>query len=183
MNSSPNTIRDVSLAPGEHFFGGGSTRIRTILGSCVAITVWHPKLHVGGMCHYMLPNRRGTRLPSRKGVRPGVCPTGESRELAGRYADEAVELLVREIRRANTRTAEYQTKIFGGGQMFDLVAGVGVATDIGQRNIEAALQLSREHGFQLAAQQLGGRGHLSLFFDLWSGHVWCKTHQPLGAGS
>jgi chemotaxis protein CheD len=31
--------------------------IRTVLGSCVSITLWHPVKRVGGMCHFLLPTR------------------------------------------------------------------------------------------------------------------------------
>jgi hypothetical protein len=50
-------------------------RIVTLLGSCVSITVWSPRLLVGGMCHFMLPSR-------------GVIPEGAT--YAGRYGDEAM---------------------------------------------------------------------------------------------
>ncbi len=48
---------EVFLQPGELYFGDGRTRVRTLLGSCVAIAVWHPRLRIGGLCHYMLPSR------------------------------------------------------------------------------------------------------------------------------
>ena len=49
---------EIFLQPGEFYFGDAATRIRTLLGSCVAITLWHPARMIGGMCHYMLPNRQ-----------------------------------------------------------------------------------------------------------------------------
>lgn len=48
---------DIFLQPGEWYFGEGNTRVRTTLGSCVAIVLWHPVRRIGGMCHYMLPSR------------------------------------------------------------------------------------------------------------------------------
>ena len=53
------TINAVVLRPGDFYFGGGRTRISTLLGSCVSITLWHPQRHVGGMCHYLLARRNG----------------------------------------------------------------------------------------------------------------------------
>jgi chemotaxis protein CheD len=49
--------RELFLHPGEYAFGDAQTRIRTLLGSCVAITFWHPVLKTGAMCHYLLPAR------------------------------------------------------------------------------------------------------------------------------
>ena len=48
---------NVYLPAGKFHFGGGNVRVHTLLGSCVAITVWHPLKRVGGICHYLLPTR------------------------------------------------------------------------------------------------------------------------------
>ena len=72
-------ILDVFLQPGDFHFGAGRTRISTLLGSCISITLWHPARLIGGMCHFMLPTR---------GL-PGGVP------LDGRYADEALALFDR----------------------------------------------------------------------------------------
>jgi chemotaxis protein CheD len=58
MNRPRSEIREVFLNPGEFHFGDGKTRISTLLGSCVSITLWHPRKRIGGMCHFMLTERR-----------------------------------------------------------------------------------------------------------------------------
>ena len=70
-STDPHTV---FLHPGECYFGGGPTRIATLLGSCVSITVWHPRLLVGGMCHYMLPSRQ--RPPPRSTTCIEAIPAG-----------------------------------------------------------------------------------------------------------
>ena len=45
------SLADLVLQPGEWFFGQSPNRISTLLGSCVAVTVWHPILRCGGLCH------------------------------------------------------------------------------------------------------------------------------------
>ena len=47
----PQSVIEIFLQPGELWFGDEQTRIRTILGSCVAVTLWHPGRRIGGMCH------------------------------------------------------------------------------------------------------------------------------------
>lgn len=151
---------EIFLQQGEVYFGERDTRIRTLLGSCVAITMWHPGLLVGGMCHYMLPKHLGSKRDS----------------LDGRYADEAMELMLREIRNAGTWPNEYQVKLFGGGHMFS--AHQAVRDDhVGAKNVEMARILIKQHGFSSCAEHLGGVGHRNIFFDVWSGHVWVR-HQP-----
>ena len=56
MRKPPHVI-EIYLQPGELWFGDANTRIRTILGSCVAITLWHPHRRIDGMCRYMSQSR------------------------------------------------------------------------------------------------------------------------------
>ena len=163
MQTPANPI-EIFLQPGEVYFGDRDTRIRTLLGSCVAVVMWHPGLQVGGMCHYMLP---------RKSAEKG-------RVLDGRYADEAMELMMREIRNAGTSPGEYQVKLFGGGHMFAAHQTLS-RNHVGARNVEVARLLMKQHGFISCAEHLGGIGHRNIFFDIWSGHVWVR-HQPLSKG-
>lgn len=157
----PAQILEIFLQPGELYFGDRNTRIRTVLGSCVSMVFWHPEQLVGGMCHYMLPSADGGR---------------SGRPLDGRYADEAMALLLREIETVGAPHREYHVKVFGGGDMFANTPKVA-ASHVGQRNVEAARCLVKEHGFSCVAEHLGGTGHRNVIFDIWSGHVWVK-HQP-----
>jgi chemotaxis protein CheD len=156
----PAHVIDIFLQPGEVYFGEQDTRIRTLLGSCVAITMWHPDMLVGGMCHYMLPTYAGKKRDM----------------LDGRYADEAMELMLRGIHEAGTWPYEYQVKLFGGGHMF---SGEQAASEdhVGARNVEMARALMKRHGFSACAEHLGGTGHRNIVFDIWSGDVWVR-HQP-----
>jgi chemotaxis protein CheD len=125
---APDDILEVFLQPGEFYFGEGKTRIRTLLGSCVAITLWHPRLHLGGMSHYVLPNRR-----HRKKHEP----------LDGRYADEVMEMFMRELRHSHTKPGEYEVKIFGGGRMFQHEGKDGKSgshLNIPERNVQIGIR-------------------------------------------
>ena len=87
--------REVILQPGELFFGKEDVVLKTVLGSCIAITLWHPEQKMGGMCHYMLPTRG--------------WPTTL---LDGRYADEAITLLLQAVAQYPPPLDEYEVKLF-----------------------------------------------------------------------
>lgn len=160
---APDDILEIFLQPGELYFGQGRTRIRTLLGSCVAITLWHPKRHIGGMSHYMLPNRP----PHRK---KGSAPDG-------RYADEVMEMFMRQLGRSRSKPAEYQVKIFGGSRMFEHEPRQGKARNhinISELNVQVGRELVTRYGFKFTAADLGGNGHRNVMLDLWSGDVWVK---------
>lgn len=160
MSASP--LREVYLRPGEFCFGEGRLRISTLLGSCIAIILWHPVLNHGGMCHYMLPSRKPLR---------GGAP------LNGKYGDEAMALFMQELGKRHTSPGQYQAHAYGGGCMFE--ARAASAMDIGQQNIEQAHALLESHGFVLAHDHLGGSGHRKVVFDVWSGKV-KLIHEELG---
>ncbi|MGZ8232415.1 chemotaxis protein CheD [Methylobacter tundripaludum] len=151
---------DIFLHPGDHYFADRDTRIRTVLGSCVAITFWHPQLLVGGMCHYMLPERGSER---------------RTVDWPGRYADTAVALLMEEMAVVGAPYKEYQVKLFGGGNMFpETNKNMNAMSLIGSRNVQAARRLVKQHGFICVAEHLGNIGHRNVIFEVWSGEVWVK---------
>lgn len=64
---------------GDIYVGQAPECLKTTLGSCIALTAWHPVLKVGGMCHYLLSK------PSR----------GEKKKPAWYYGDSALQELAR----------------------------------------------------------------------------------------
>lgn len=125
------------LMPGQMHFGDKAASLRTLLGSCVAITLWHPLRRIGGMCHFLLPTR--TRSPSDP--------------LDGRYGDEAVEAMVAAVQRAGTRPDEYHAHLYGGADT--MPEGSGLKFNVGERNIEKGWSLIDRHGFQLQGVDVG----------------------------
>jgi chemotaxis protein CheD len=157
---------DVFLQPGEHFVGDAGCRIRTLLGSCVSITLWHPQRHVGGMSHYLLATRGSRRAG----------------EFDGRYGDEALHLLLRDLQRAGVEARQCQAKVFGGGNMFPSISKAA-AVRIGTVNGEAAHQMLDACGIPVVSQCLYGVGHRQVIFDVATGHVWSRQLKPMAAGA
>ncbi|WP_018605289.1 chemotaxis protein CheD [Uliginosibacterium gangwonense] len=153
-----NQIIDVFLQPGDLYFGDADTRIRTILGSCIAITLWHPEKKIGGMCHFLLPTRGHSH---------------HHRDLDGRYCDEAIALFAKAMARHRTPPNEYEAKVFGGGNMFPAHIHRG-ASNIGARNAESALRHLDTLGIRISKHHLCGAGHRQVIFEVWTGDVWLR---------
>jgi chemotaxis protein CheD len=152
-------IRKVFLHPGDFVFGEPGTHIHTVLGSCIAICLWHPVLHIGGMCHYVLPFR----------------PKNEPRpaEPDGRYGDEAMQLFDMALRLHQTEYRQYQSKIFGGANMFGNRADSN-ETLIGEKNAAKAMQLLMERNVEIKVVHVGEQGHRRIAMDVGTGDVWVK---------
>lgn len=160
------TSADIVLQPGDWYFGEGDTRIRTLLGTCVSIVLWHPVLHMGGMCHYMLPGRS----PHSGG------------KLDGRYAEDAFRLMQIEILARGTPASDYVLKLVGGGNMFPGAhCHRSGAPHVGTRNADAARNLAQRHGLQCVYEHLEGVGHRDVVFDVRDGRVLVRQLVPARA--
>lgn len=162
MNSpllKADDCNEVFLQPGDFYFGDGKTRVRTVLGSCIAITLWHPRLQMGGMCHYVLPRRHG--------------PTKTGMASDGRYADAALTLFMRELDKTGSHPTEYEVKMFGGGNQFPEQTQDDLF-HIPDHNISVGRLLLEQFGFAIKAEHLGGIGYRNVVFDVWSGETWIR---------
>lgn len=155
-------LMDIFLQPGELFVGDAGFQIRTILGSCVSITLWHPRACVGGMSHFLLPNR--------------ITPIG-AQVLDGRYGNEALEWMMKDLRAAGINPQQCQAKIFGGGNMFPAQVRASTIT-VGQRNGEAARLLLQNQGIEVVSESLFGVGHRQIIFNVSNGDVWSRQVRP-----
>lgn len=157
--SAPRQIIEILLQPGDFYFSTDrNTRIRTLLGSCVSVTFWHPRLRLGGMSHFILPSRRPPR-------------TVPQTELDGRYADESFRLFARELRQLSLPASQFQIKLFGGAAMFEAKHQTGY---IGELNIAAARAALAQMSLTEHSAHVGGHSHRNLKFELWSGDVWVR---------
>lgn len=155
----------IHLNPGEFWFGHGRVRLHTLLGSCVAVVLWHERRRVGGMCHFMLPDRGAPDL---------AAPNAK-------YADEAFILFDRQIQRYSTHAKDYKAWLYGGGNMFPDLSGPA-SLNIGLRNIERARQLLSLRDIRTVSEHVGGHGHRKLVADIWSGTV-LQVFQAVSASS
>ena len=141
------------LMPGQMHIGPHASSLRTLLGSCVAITLWHPVRRIGGMCHYLLPKR------TRRAGEP----------LDGRYGDEAVEAMVQTLQTLRADPKEFIAHLYGGA---DTLSGQGAGSfNIGERNIEQGWSLIDRYGFSLDGVDVGEDVPRSVTLTLASGEV------------
>jgi chemotaxis protein CheD len=157
---------DRFLRPGEQAVGDARHRLRTLLGSCVSITLWQPQRRVGAMSHFLLPRRQRPSVPGRQDA------------LDARYGDEALALMVQGLARLGIDARQCVARLFGGGDMFPAqprTPRAGRTGDVGRRNGEAARTLLQQLGVPVASENLFGAGHRRIAFDVATGEV--RSHQ------
>jgi len=159
--SAQREVTEVFLRPGEYFVGDAGNRVRTVLGSCVSITIWHPLLRTGAMSHFLLPTRGHVTTTSPD----------------GRYADEVLWLMLQELTIRDVPRTQCEAKIFGGGNMFPLHATRG-RMNVGKNNGRAARELLIACGIPIVSESLFGEGHREIIFDISTGGVRSRQTSP-----
>jgi chemotaxis protein CheD len=106
----------VKVLPGEYYVTADDMMVMTVLGSCIAACIWDPRVRVGGMNHFMLPEGGG--------------------DTSGRYGSYAMELLINEMMKLGARREHMQAKVFGGGQVMHSFTTMNV----GERNTAFVLE-------------------------------------------
>jgi chemotaxis protein CheD len=147
---------EIFLQPGEYFVSGGDTRIRTLLGSCVSVTIWHPERRVGAMSHFLLSERARRHTDG---------------EPDGRYADEGMMLMIRDLSKLDVPVAGCVAKLFGGGDMFPTTSSAG---SVGRKNVTAARHMLAALDIPIVSSCVFGTGHRFIIFDIPSGDVWSR---------
>lgn len=148
------------ISPGGFYFGRDEDLIYTLLGSCVAVTMWHPRLHIAGMCHVILPTRG-------------------NEESSTRYANCAIKEFVEAVNKFGTRPSEYEVGVYGGGNMFPAL-NKHYDTLIGVKNFKEVERLLLATGFTIKFKDVGGEVARKLTLNRMTGgiileHVELKT--------
>lgn len=148
---------------GELLFGRIRKPITTLLGSCVAITLWHPRQLIGGMCHFALPCRPDFHTQE-----------GED----ARYASDCIKIFMRHAHDWKVELTEFEVRLFGGGDMFThMLPEEHLDTEtvqthpVGEANVAHAFGMLMELGISVLEADVGEKGYRKLWFDPRTGYT------------
>mgnify|MGYP000099501504 CR=1 FL=1 len=150
----------IHLRQGEYFVSDTRPALAcTVLGSCVAVTMYAPELNLGAMNHGVMPR-------SASCVRRGSGNTAY-------FVDSSTELIYGEMLRAGADPDRMEVKVFGGAGVLCTGRG-GEGFRVGPKNIVAVLESLSRLGLEAIKSDLGGERGRKLFFDTSTGEVWVK---------
>jgi len=149
---SPSTP-EIAIQVGGVQASATGARLRTTLGSCIAVCLHDPEAQVGGMNHFLLPHdRTGNRGPSSFGV-------------------HAMEMLINAMMKLGGERHRFVAKVFGASQQF----GPGSQHHVAKKNADFVLRFLADEGIPVVAQKLGARSALSVVFDTAEGRAFVRT--------
>jgi chemotaxis protein CheD len=159
MSEPAVILPDVDLQPGELYLARGPAILRTILGSCVGVTLWSARLGAGALCHGILP-----RCP------PGLLQ-GASLSERSRYVDFSIRHLARQFDALGACRQELEVKLFGGADVLSVAADRADRPTVGALNCRVALEILAEEGFKVTTSDLGGVRGRRIHFHTGTGEV------------
>lgn len=149
------TTDDVSVGMGHTVLARAPTRLNTILGSCVAVTLYAKRHKTGMLSHIVLPRSRGAS------------------DLPGKFADTAIPYMLSTLADQGIMPRELLAKVVGGACMF----GAGQFAQIGQSNVQETMRSLQAAGIAIAGCDVNGSNGRRICFDLATG---CITIASVG---
>ncbi len=127
----------------------GAGSLRTLLGSCVGITLHDQRNRIGGLAHIVLPLTNGQ--------------SGHP----GKYADTAIPELIRLIEKEGGRIRNLAAKLAGGANMFSSTN----LNPVGDQNLATVETLLKDAGIPVLGRHCGGKQGRRMAFCVETGKV------------
>ena len=138
-----------SAGMSQVIFIAGPEQARCVVGSCIALTLYHPRQRLGALAHIVLPDSGGRDAPP------------------GKFADTAIPFMVEQLAEQGANTAGLVAKICGGASMF----GPSGPIQIGIKNIKAVSELVKHLGIPVVGEHVAGSKGRRVTFDSETGNV------------
>uniref|UniRef100_C6E0N1 Probable chemoreceptor glutamine deamidase CheD n=1 Tax=Geobacter sp. (strain M21) TaxID=443144 RepID=C6E0N1_GEOSM len=149
----------VFLKPGQMMVSPVPTLVTTLLGSCIAVTLFCPRTRFGAICHAQLPSIGN----------PAGCSHDDLSH--ARYVECAVMMMLERLQAHGVANKELQAKVFGGADMFE---GNVKRPGVGKQNAEMALKVLDREAVRVLCRDLGGERGRKIVFHTDTGEVLLK---------
>ncbi len=159
-------LPSIYLRPGEVSICKEPTKVVTVLGSCVSVTMFHRGSGLGAICHGILPNCRHGKLCG------GAC------DEMFKYVDCSLLYMLSMFGKRGIQRKDMEVKLFGGA---DTLASKRDNT-IGSQNVRIALHIIGLEKMKITAADVGDSFGRKLIFFSHTGEVFLKRLKNGTAG-
>jgi chemotaxis protein CheD len=129
------------------------------LGSCISVAVYDPKVKVGGLLHFMLPD--------------STLDANKAKEKAAMFADTGIPLLFKSCYAIGAEKKRMIVKVAGGASILD----DGNYFRIGQKNITAMRKIFWHNNVLIDAEDTGRNCNRTVRLELASGRCLVKSSE------
>jgi chemotaxis protein CheD len=159
ISANAPEIPIITLNPGEMMVTDKPTVIRTVLGSCVAVTMFNRSRGLSAICHALLPQ-----------------PNNDESYTANyaenyKYVKFVVPEMIRKMRRYGLKNWQIEVKLFGGADMLNEKPGSRL---VGTLNVKMVMEVLRQEHLHLKTSDVGGNRGRKILFHTHTGEVLLK---------
>ena len=160
------------LHPGQLIITKEPVPIVTILGSCVAVTIYSPATGLSGIFHAMLPEHR-----IKKQVIAGLPPVSPDPE----YVDFAFYYLKHRFSESGISLVNTNLMLFGGSDVLKTVK-IPKTETVGKQNVMMAKKIFEKEMIKIAREDTGGTSGRKIIYMPHEGKVYIQyLENELGA--
>jgi len=152
----------ITLKPAELMFSEKPSVVRTVLGSCVSVTMFNRRRGIGGICHALLPHPGSNE--------PYTANYAENHK----YVTGVIPEMVRKMRKYGIQPREIEVKLFGGSEILNQGMKQENNSPIGRLNVKAAMEVFEAEHLHLKTSDVGGIYGRKIFFHTHTGEVLLK---------
>jgi chemotaxis protein CheD len=133
---------DYYLVPGDLYISHEPSLVSTVVGSCVAVSIWDSERIFGGMVHYLYPF------------------TADRRQYTARFGNVALRGLVKMFLDDGSLKKNLRAQLFGGAH-----SGTADCEKIAGANVRAARTVLRSHHIPILSEDTGGYMGRKILFN------------------
>ena len=152
----------VYLKPGEVIISHNPILVSTILGSCIAVTLFSPGNKIGAICHAMYP-----------------CNPVASDDTNVHYVDTAIAFICKKMTEYTGKSG-FIVKLFGGARVLAGNEYGDTRKSIGEQNIRQAKITLAQFDMGIATADIGGSRGRKLLFSMKTGDVYLRKLKLTG---
>ena len=126
------------------------------LGSCIAVAIYDPRVKVGGLLHYMLPD--------------STLDMNKAKATPGMFADTGIPLLFKACYNLGAQKKSMIVKVIGGASILDDTNYFR----IGQKNIMAVRKMFWKNNVMINGEDTGSNYNRTVRLEISTGKVFVK---------
>ncbi|MEJ5361833.1 MAG: chemotaxis protein CheD [Spirochaetota bacterium] len=152
-------LQEYFLNPGELIFSKKPIVIKTVLGSCVAVTIYDKVKRIGGMCHYLLPQAPSDETSSTK------------------YGNVAINVLLYKLLKENKSKRDDLVASICGGAF--IIFDEREIFFIGDKNVDIATTILRKEKILIKQMYTGGDHGKRVYFNTQTNKIIVQTLEKI----
>lgn len=134
---------------GEIQIGKPPSKLQALaLGSCVGVVLYDRTTRIAALAHVLLPTEMNN----------------DGKANPGKFATTAIPEAVRRMEAMGAKRENIVAKIAGGAKMFETNVSTD-SLDIGRRNIDSVINVLKNLGIRIVAQDVGENYGRTIIFD------------------